>query len=235
MALRAATADEMRELDRKAVDQFGIPTLVLMENAGLRAADEAARMMGNAAGAKVAVLCGRGNNGGDGFVVARHLHNKGALLEVFLAARINDMLLKSDAAGMNLDMILNMDIPVTEVLDAQSARQVLPVLGAADLLVDALLGTGLTGEVREPFRTLIGAINQSGRPVLAIDIPSGLCSDTGKVLGAAVKATETVTFALPKEGFDIAEGPAHCGRVVTVDISIPRQLLETIGRARDTR
>jgi NAD(P)H-hydrate epimerase len=98
-------------------------------------------------------------------------------------------------------------------------------LASADLIVDALLGTGLSGAVREPVLTLIRLVNEAGRPVLAIDIPSGLCSDTGKVLGAAVKAVRTVAFALPKKGFYAGEGPAHCGEVVVADISVPRQLL----------
>lgn len=225
MALKAVTAAEMRELDRRTVDEFGIPTLVLMENAGLRAADEALKMLPQVEEAKVVILCGRGNNGGDGFVVARHLHNKGTYVQIFLTAKIETVLLKSDAAGQNLEMVLNMGIPVKEILDPDAALQIRPVLCSADLLVDALLGTGLSGEVREPLLTLIRMVNEAQCPVLAIDIPSGLCSDTGHVLGAAVRATKTVTFALPKKGFFIGEGPAHCGQVVTVDISIPRKLL----------
>jgi len=225
MGRRAATAAEMRELDRRSVDEFGIPALVLMENAGLRAADEAAKMLKTVSGAKVVVLCGRGNNGGDGFVVARHLYNKGACPQVFLASKIEDVLVRSDAAGMNLEMALNIGVAVKEVLDGEAAQQVPPALSTADLVVDALLGTGLSGKVREPVLALIRMVNECRRPVLAIDIPSGLCSDSGSVLGAAVKATKTVTFALPKQGFFIGEGPAHCGEIVTVDISIPRQLL----------
>jgi len=225
---RPATAAEMRELDRRTVDEFGIPTLVLMENAGLRAADEAAKMLPSAAGANVAVLCGRGNNGGDGFVVARHLYNRGANPQVYLASKINDVIMRSDAAGMNLEMALNIGIPVNEVLDPEAARKLLPALASADLIVDALLGTGLSGEVREPVLTLIRMVNEAGRPVLAIDIPSGLCSDTGKVLGAAVKAARTVTFALPKKGFYMGDGPDHCGEIAVVDISTPRQLIKDL-------
>jgi NAD(P)H-hydrate epimerase len=227
MGIRAASAAEMRELDRRTVDEFGIPTLVLMENAGLRAADEAVKMLpsGSATGANVVLLCGPGNNGGDGFVVARHLYNKGANAKVLLAAKIEKVLLKADAAGSNLEMILNMGLSVREVLDTDAAEQAAPDLSSADLIVDALLGTGLSGEVREPVLTLIKLVNESRRPVLAIDIPSGLCSDTGRVLGASVKATKTVTFALPKKGFFTGAGPSHCGEIVTVDISIPRQLL----------
>jgi NAD(P)H-hydrate epimerase len=182
-------------------------------------------MLKTVSGAKVVVLCGRGNNGGDGFVVARHLYNKGAWPQVFLASKIEDVLVRSDAAGMNLEMALNIGVPVKEVLDPEAAQQVPPALSTADLVVDALLGTGLSGKVREPVLTLIRMVNECRRPVLAIDIPSGLCSDTGSVLGAAVKAAKTVTFSLPKKGFFIGEGPAQCGEVVTVDISIPRQLL----------
>ena len=226
MSRRPATAAEMRELDRRAVDEFGIPTLVLMENAGLRAADQAEAMLRPVAGANVAVLCGRGNNGGDGFVVARHLYNRGANPQVFLASKIDDVIIRSDAAGMNLEMTLNIGIPVNEVLDPEAARKLLPALASADLIVDALLGTGLSGRVREPVLTLIHTVNEAGRPVLSVDIPSGLCSDTGKVLGAAVKASRTVTFALPKKGFTLGDGPDRCGEIVVVDISIPRQLLK---------
>ncbi|MBI4577527.1 MAG: NAD(P)H-hydrate epimerase [Planctomycetes bacterium] len=222
---RALPTEAIRALDRHAIEELGLPGVVLMENAGRRAADEAWGLVQGRVGARVAVIAGRGNNGGDGYVVARHLHNRGARVECHHLGAIGEASPRGDAR-LFLDVARRMGIPVVE-----HRGPGLPGLGDSlerdsDLVVDAILGTGLAGPVRGLDREGILAIHAAaarGVPVLAIDVPSGLDADTGEVLGVAVRATRTVTFAAPKLGFARGEGPAHAGVVVLADISIPRE------------
>lgn len=211
-------------MDRKAIEEYKIPGIILMENAGRNVAEEILRMTENPQEGKVAILCGKGNNGGDGYVVARHLHNHHIPVDVFLVAKISDILKDGDA-GTNLQILLHMKIPVREVLDTTGVNHVLKELNRYDIIVDALFGTGLSGEVREPFKTLINGVNNLNKPVVSVDIPSGLDCNNGNVLGAAIKATKTVTFAVSKRGFCLGYGPAHTGEVIVTDISIPKELI----------
>ncbi|MEW6357554.1 MAG: NAD(P)H-hydrate epimerase [Planctomycetota bacterium] len=220
--MRAVTREEMREMDRRAIEDYGIPGIVLMENAGCRTAEEILKMLRDPTAATVFIFCGKGNNGGDGFVVARHLHNHGIKVQTFVTFKIDDVKETEGDAATNLRIALNMKLPISEV----EAAADLPALRQADLIVDGLLGTGLSGEVREPLRGIIEAINASGVPVVAIDIPSGLCANTGRVLGVAVRAKKTVTFACPKKGFQLADGPEYVGELVVAEISIPREVVE---------
>ncbi|MCK4373740.1 MAG: NAD(P)H-hydrate epimerase, partial [Candidatus Brocadiae bacterium] len=190
----AAIREQVRELDRAAIEDYGVQGLILMENAGRRCARVAADMIGGAQGKRVTVLCGKGNNGGDGFVVARHLSNWGARVSVLLLAAIEDVLAQANEASVNLRIILNICIPVDEVPSAEEVVRAVRERAGSDLLVDGLLGTGVRGEVRDPFRSAIEAVNECNRPVLAIDVPSGLDCDTGEPLGTAVRAERTVTF-----------------------------------------
>jgi NAD(P)H-hydrate epimerase len=221
---KSLTREEMRELDRKAIEEYKIPGIVLMENAGRNVAEEVLKMIDNPQKAKVAILCGKGNNGGDGFVVARHLHNQGIPVIVFLIARVSDILKDGDA-GINLQILLNMKIPLSEQTGIHAVKNLLQELNSFTLLIDALFGTGLSGEVREPFKTLIYHVNKLNKPIIAVDIPSGLDCDTGVVLGAALKAAKTVTFGAGKKGFYLNSGPSLTGKIVITDISIPRELL----------
>ena len=222
--MRPMTRTEVRGLDAKAIDEYGIPGVVLMENAGRGAAEAVIEMLSCIDAPRVAILCGKGNNGGDGFVMARHLHNRGIPVETFYTGRAAEA---GDGDGaLNMRVVLNMGLPFEEVTTAEETAALGGRLSAYDLIVDALLGTGLTGEVREPLRSLIDAINTCGRPVLAVDIPSGLDCDEGRSLGVAVRATRTVTFAATKVGFTQSEGREHCGPVTVVDIGAPRCLLE---------
>ena len=218
------TREEMRELDRKAIEEYKIPGIILMENAGRNVAEEILKMLDDPQQAKVAILCGKGNNGGDGFVVARHLRNHGISVNVFLVAKISDILKDGDA-GTNLQILLNMKIPVKEILDISGVNSILKELNNYNILVDALFGTGLSGDVREPFKTLIDGVNNLNKPIVSVDIPSGLDSNTGKILGAAIKATKTVTFAASKKGFYSEDGPHYTGEILVTDISIPKHLL----------
>ena len=222
----AATREQARELDRIAIQEYGIDGLILMENAGRACALAGAAMLGSAEGAMVVVLAGRGNNGGDGFVVARHLANWGASVRVLLLASTEETLAGSGETPANLRIILKMAIPVTELASVQEVERALEECADADLLVDALLGTGIRGEVRQPYRSAIEAVNRSGLPVLAIDVPSGLDCDTGQPLGAAVRARVTVTVAVGKLGFTQPGAAAYTGRVEVAEISIPRAAIE---------
>jgi NAD(P)H-hydrate epimerase len=221
---KALTREEMRELDRKAIEEYKIPGIILMENAGRNVAEEVLQMIDNPQKVKVAILCGKGNNGGDGCVVARHLHNQSISLNVFLVAKISDILKDGDA-GTNLQILLNMKIPVKEILDIHGVNNILKELNNYNILVDALFGTGLSGDVREPFKTLINGVNNLNKPMVSVDIPSGLDCNTGKILGAALKATKTVTLAVAKKGFYLNDGPSYTGKVIVSDISIPRELI----------
>jgi NAD(P)H-hydrate epimerase len=225
---RVATREQIRKLDGIAIEEYGIEGVILMENAGRRCARAAADMLGDPADKTVAVLCGRGNNGGDGFVVARHLSNWGARVEVLLLAAADDVLAGGGETSANLRIILNMGIRVREVPSAGQVAEALRQQCGSDLLVDALLGTGARGEVREPFLSAIRAVNEAGCRVLAIDVPSGLDCDTGKPLGEAVRAERTVTFVCSKAGFARPGADLYTGKVAVAEISIPRAAIDRV-------
>src|SRR5437762_4226923 len=172
--------EQVREIDRRAIEEFGVPGVVLMENAGRGAAEV---LLSLGANGPVVICCGKGNNGGDGFVIARHLDNRGVGVRVLLFARPEE--LTGDAA-VNFRIIERAGLPILIQPDlAALAGELAP----AAWVVDALFGTGLSGALRPPFDAIIAAINASGRPVLAVDIPSGLDCDTGLSLGANRKST----------------------------------------------
>lgn len=224
---RTCSREQIRLLDRRAIEDYGMPGVILMENAGRGAADVACDMLGNPAKKRVVVFCGKGNNGGDGYVIARHLYNRGARVDIVLACPIAEIEPESDA-GVNLTIARNMGLhPI--VADGEPGRiQAAGVSKQADLIVDALFGTGLAGEVREPYSSLIRLINAEDKPVLSVDIPSGIDADSGHVLRAAVRAQRTATFVMKKHGFDLDEGPNHVGLVTVVDIGVPLDLVEEI-------
>jgi NAD(P)H-hydrate epimerase len=212
---------EVRAIDRRAIEEYGVPGVVLMENAGRGAAD-VLRSLG--IGGRVTICCGKGNNGGDGFVIARHLDNQQVPVHVWLFARPEE--LTGDAA-LNYHIIAKSELPITinppDAFDEAALRQ---ELTASAWVVDALFGTGLSGPVRPPFDRVIAAINGSGSRVLAVDIPSGLDCDTGRPLGATVRAEHTVTFVAAKKGFAEASAREWLGQVHVVDIGAPRMLVQ---------
>lgn len=224
--MKITTAAEMRTIDRRAAsDEFGIPSLALMQSAGeafARACTE--ELGGDVRGKRVALVCGRGNNGGDGFVAARHLANAGAEVVVVHAGRDSEF--KGDAAQFFKAL------PVMELRLFQVAPEnnfPLAYLRSFNLVGDALLGTGAQGAPTGHYALLIEAMNQAqaaGVPVVSCDIPSGVDADTGEAAGPAVQATRTVTFALPKMGLLLYPGAALAGRVTVAPIGIPRALLE---------
>jgi NAD(P)H-hydrate epimerase len=220
MTSRALSRDEVRALDQRAIHEFGVPGVVLMENAG-RGAAELLCALG--VPGPVVICCGKGNNGGDGFVIARHLDAAGLTVRILLFARPNE--LTGDAA-INHQIVARTDLPITVHEGPRPDHEAVQrELAAAAWIVDALFGTGLSGPVRPPFDAVIRAINAAPAPVLAVDIPSGLDCDTGRPLGEAVRAAHTATFAARKRGFDSPEAAAYVGRVHVLPLGVPRQLL----------
>jgi hydroxyethylthiazole kinase-like uncharacterized protein yjeF len=218
--MKLVTAAQMRELDRRASAELGLPSLVLMENAG-RTTYEILRRQFPAPTGEVAVLAGRGNNGGDGYVVARYLAQDGLPVVVFLLG------LKAQVKGdarVNLEILERLGVEVVEVETEADLNPVLHRLARTGLIVDALLGTGLDKPVAGLMAALIAKVNHLRAPVLAVDIPTGLSADTGEVLGVALQAQVTVTFGWPKLGHILPPGRDYVGDLYQVNISIPPAL-----------
>jgi len=220
--MKVVTAKEMQELDRRAEAEYGISSLILMENAGAGAVREMERYFPGVYRSRVAVVCGKGNNGGDGLVVARHLANRGVKVHVLLLAKKDE--LKGDAA-INLRIAQNAGISVAEVVTARDLQGHQVALATSDVIVDAILGTGLTGPARGISAEAIQVLNKLGRPLVALDLPSGLGSDDGRIQEPCVRARLTLTFALPKRSLLLYPAAQCAGEVRVVDIGIPRVLL----------
>jgi hydroxyethylthiazole kinase-like uncharacterized protein yjeF len=207
----------MRNIDRLAAEKYGVTGMELMERAGMAVFEEARRMLEERRGSRAVIVCGRGNNGGDGFVVARLLACSGYQPRVLLAGRADA--LKGDAAA-NYKRAVTAGVPIQEVEDVP------PHLPPCDIVVDALLGTGLQSDVEGLFAELVRLMNEHPAPVLSVDIPSGLDSDAGVPRGACVRADATVTLGLPKVGMVVFPGVEYVGRLLVADIGIPAPLLE---------
>lgn len=218
------TAEEMRKLDHSAINDLGIPGIVLMENAGLQVVQEIYNIIGAPQGKTVTVFAGKGNNGGDGFVIARHLLNAGAEVKVLMFAEIDEI---NGDARTNLDILLKMGHKVFPVLKPNSVNIVRLAMVYTDLVIDAIFGTGFKGTVPENIGNVIDIINGSGKPVIAVDIPTGLEADTGNVNGPCIRAASTVTFAQNKLGLIIEKGPEYVGKLTVADISIPESLVKS--------
>lgn len=223
--MRVVTPDEMGRIDRAAIEKEKIPGMTLMENAGAAVAGAARDMLSRSGGRRVAVFCGKGNNGGDGFVAARLLERDGYDVRVYLMAEPSE--LSGDAAG-NYERLQQNAVPVRVVSTEDEALDAAAMAAVSDLLVDAIFGTGFSGAVEGLQETVIRSINSSGRPVLAVDMPSGVNGLTGAAPGAAVDAERTVTFAAMKVGLVQYPGAAKAGEVEVADIGIPPALLEEV-------
>ena len=221
--MQVVTAGEMAALDRTAIEQYGIPGIVLMENAGRQVTQVIVELYGQELyRKKVVIFVGKGNNGGDGFVIARHLHNMGVAVDILL---FTDPAKICGDAAVNLNIWLRLGQPVTQVaIDSIKAKA---AVNSADILVDALYGTGFKGVVLEAAAVFIDLANSSGKKVISVDIPSGIEADTGRVNGPCIHADHTVTFALPKLGLLLEPGSNYVGKLHTVDISLPPVLLKT--------
>ncbi len=212
------TANEMAEIDRYTIDSIGIPGMVLMENAGVCVVQEIKRLLDSVKDKNVLVLCGKGNNGGDGFVVSRHLRNMGTQVTTIVFGRKDKI--KGDAKT-NLDIYEKVG---GEVL-WETTPEHIGNLASIDLIVDALLGTGVQGPLKSPLDEIVHLINRAHCPVVAIDLPTGMHADTGQIYGECVNATVTVTMAHPKMGLLFYPGKKHAGDVVVADIGIPHHIV----------
>lgn len=220
---RAVSVEQIQRLDRIAIEEIGIPSLVLMENAGRSVADFVSQQFKISKGKFVCIFCGLGNNAGDGLVVARHLLHSAIKTKVFLLGSAKS--LKADAA-VNYQILKNLGCPVEEI---QSIDQtILRDIRRADMVIDAIFGVGLSRSIENPFKSVIEILNQEAKRIIAVDIPSGLNATTGEIYGTCIRASATITFTLPKKGFFKKAGPRHVGRNVVAEIGIPKKLFTRI-------
>ena len=215
------TRAQVREIDRRAIEEYHIPGVVLMENAARGVVELAAKMLSGLAGSNVLIVCGGGNNGGDGFAVARHLHNLQFAVEVLTAV---------DPAELKGEAQVNWDIVNVMKIKTAPANPDLIAQHPSDLVIDALFGTGLSSPPRAESLALIQAINKQSAPVLAVDVPSGLDCDKGEPMGSCVRAARTVTFVAEKVGFAKPRAKHFIGDVTVVDIGCPRELIEQVAQ-----
>ena len=218
--MKISSVKEMRELDGRAVADYGIAEAVLMENAGYAAYTALQREVG-IGGKRFVLFCGVGNNGGDGFVVARKIHSAGGNVRVFI---LEDREKFSEVARHNLDIVAKLQIEHGQFEPGENVRM---AVAHSDVVVDAIFGTGITRNVEGHHRDCIDMINGSGKPVFSLDIPSGINGDTGSVMGTAVAADCTVTFGLPKTGNLLYPGYDHCGKLYVTHISFPPALYDS--------
>jgi len=216
---RVMSREQVRAVDSWAIEQIGVPGVVLMENAGRNCAELVCEKLADVDNPRVCIFCGTGNNGGDGYVIARHLLNAGIRTEVVLCG---DRRKVRGDAQINLEILerLGHTAELLDPAETSAGRRVAALAADADMVVDALFGTGLQGELSEPYRLLIEAINALRRPVLAVDIPSGLDCDTGEPLGAAIRAAYTVTFVAVKKGFVGSAAAEYTGDLYVASIGV---------------
>jgi NAD(P)H-hydrate epimerase len=219
-AIRPLERDEVREVDRRAIADFGMSGLVLMENAGRGCVDVLLEL---GCRGPVTIVCGRGNNAGDGFVIARHLDFRGVAVKVVLLAAAGD--LRGDAAS-NYAIIERAGLTIVDCSRGADEAAIQRELKASQWVVDAILGTRASGPPREPFAAAIRAINAAAAKRLAVDLPSGLDCNTGQPADPTVRADDTCTFVAQKIGFSAAGAAPYIGQVHVVDIGVPRRLVE---------
>lgn len=219
MHSKAFTIGEAQKLDRLASAHLGIPSTVLMENAGRCAAEFIEGISKRIKVQGICIFSGPGNNGGDGFVAARYLWDKGFQVNVFFIAPAHK--LQGDAL-LNYRILRKIRCPIINIKNVTPA--VVGVIKKSDVLVDALFGIGLSREIKDPYRSVVIAMNQSKKKILSLDVPSGLHADRGSIWGVSIKAWTTMTFAVAKKGFYQNHGPQFCGKIVVADIGIPKTL-----------
>jgi ADP-dependent NAD(P)H-hydrate dehydratase / NAD(P)H-hydrate epimerase len=223
--MRVLNAAQMREADRRTIEEIGIPSLVLMENAGRQVVAAMEAVHGDLQEHDVAVLCGRGNNGGDGFVVARTLLQRGVDVSVFLFGRVADV--RGDAR-INLEILGRLGLTVVEVADSQVWELHFSEVSGCTLIVDALFGTGLNAPLSGLLETVVADVNGSAIPVVAIDLPSGLSADSHEPIGDSIEAGTTITLAAPKLSLVLPPAETRAGDIVIADIGIPTEIIETL-------
>ncbi len=223
--MRVLNTQQMREADRRTIDEVGIPSIVLMENAGRQAVAAMEAAFEDLASTHVGVMCGRGNNGGDGFVVARTLIQRGIETSVFLLGSVADV--RGDART-NLEVLGRIGLTVVEISNAQEWELHFSEISRCELVVDAILGTGFHGQLSGLLETVVADINGLGVPIVAIDLPTGLSADTCDVEGEAIEASMTITLAAPKIPLILPPADTYSGDLVIADIGIPLPILDEV-------
>lgn len=212
------TAKEMQAIDRRAISELGIPSLVLMENAGVAVVRELEREFGDLEGKRCLILAGRGNNGGDGLVIARHLLNRDAKVKVFLVAEERDL---SQDCRVNLEIFKKLQGEI-HVISPPVLSKLKINLALNDLVIDAMVGTGFSGQLRGVLPEVVEMVNECRTPVVSVDIPSGVDPTTGAVQGQAVRASLTVALGFMKTGLVLYPGREYCGKPVLWTSAFPR-------------
>ncbi|MEP6916237.1 MAG: NAD(P)H-hydrate dehydratase [Acidobacteriota bacterium] len=223
--MRVLNTQQMREADRRTIHEVGIPSIVLMENAGRQAVAAMEAAFEDLATSHVGVLCGRGNNGGDGFVVARTLLQRGVETSVFLLGSVADV--RGDAR-INLEVLGRIGLTVVEISNAQEWELHSSEISECDVIVDAILGTGFHGRLSGLLETVVADVNGLGVPIVAIDLPTGVSADSHEIDGEAIEASMTVTLAAPKIPLVLPPADLHGGDLVIADIGIPLPVLDEI-------
>ena len=226
--LPTITREQSREADRRAIQQYGMTGLVLMENAGRGTADVLCRLAETEPGGRlgrVVVCCGKGNNAGDGFVIARHLDLRSVEVSVLVWADPAEL---TGDAGANFHILRQTGVPIEVFGNRHDAARLEEQVAGADWIIDALLGTGARGEPRPPLDAVIDQLNAAAAKRLAVDLPSGLDCDTGAAAQHTIRAVETCTFVARKRGFATPGAEQYTGRVHVLDIGAPRRLVEEL-------
>lgn len=223
--MRVLTSGEMREVDRRTIEDVGLPAIVLMENAGRQVVAAMEAEFRDLAQQRVAVICGRGNNGGDGFVVARTLRQRGVDVAVFVVGPVAEI---RGEARINLEILGRLGVSVVEIGNEQDWELHALDVARCGIIVDALFGTGLRTPLQGLLSTLVADLNALGAPIVSIDLPSGLSADTHEPIGDAIEATLTVTLAAPKLPLVLPPGEAYAGRLVIADIGIPSSVIDSV-------
>jgi ADP-dependent NAD(P)H-hydrate dehydratase / NAD(P)H-hydrate epimerase len=223
--MRILNAAQMRDADRHTIEEIGIPSLVLMENAGRQVVAAIEAAYESHLDGRVAVLCGRGNNGGDGFVVARTLLQRGIDTSVFVIGAVSEI--RGDART-NLDILGRLGVTVVEINDEQTWELHFSEIARCSLIVDAIFGTGLRSAVAGMLETVIADINAADIPIISVDLPSGMSADTPHLIGDCIDASLTVTLAAPKLPLVLPPGEAYAGDVVIADIGIPHDVIDAV-------
>jgi NAD(P)H-hydrate epimerase len=227
--MRVLNADQMREADRRTIEEIGIPSLVLMENAGRQVVAALQGAYADLEKRRVAVLCGRGNNGGDGFVIARVLSQRGGFVSVFLLGRLAEV---RDDARTNLEILARLGLAVTEIPDNEAWARHASEVSKASLIIDAIFGTGLSAPLSGFVQAVVADVNSWGIPVASVDLPSGLSADSPEPIGESIVAELTVTLAAPKYPLVTGSGTARTGRLVVADIGIPPGVVDSLAGPR---
>jgi NAD(P)H-hydrate epimerase len=227
--MRVLNSSQMREADRRTIDEIGISSLVLMENAGRQVVAAIEAVYSDLAERRVAVLCGRGNNGGDGFVVARTLVQRDVEVSVFLIGRVGDV--RGDAR-INLEILGRLGLTVVEIADSEAWELHFTEIGDCTLIIDAVFGTGLNAPLSGLMDTVVADVNGSGIPVVAIDLPSGLSADSHRPIGSSIEAGLTVTLAAPKLSLVLPPAETRAGDIVIADIGIPHDVIQSLDGPR---